>query len=923
MSKSLIKLIAINLVLVILFSLPVGIANAAGINITGYKKLNEGENSYVTHKSYFSPTSTNYYNIVVATPEWLKVYDADTGDEVTSIKSGNFSGVYLWGIEVGGVYPLEQGKNYVVDFNNNYELAVYVTNMNYKQVSTGESYIGKDTAYFKPNYSGYFHVVVSTPEELSLYEIGSDKKVKPLIEGNQCGYTFDHSSTTWTSGNVYYLEKGVPYIIDAFGEYNDVYISRPKYIQAPNIANESKAGVYYIATPESCSVYAYNATIMDKDGNAPSHDGNLYFLEGWEAHRETQEYLVKINKAETYGGQQVLAPGFVMGRAYYEDDFVVRMTSGGTYDLYDYLGDDDNVEVPNNFNGKPVTVVQSAAFSKRDFNSIVLPDSLETIKCEAFADVTNVNYLGIDEHTSVIEPNAFDTYNIKHIYFGNTQSYWGNICESNVNCTVHYEATYWDGYFTGYESEEKCYVTDYECDYCNNANFTRDLGDGTKHDTKIVNVIYNPNCNEEGYAYVKCKLCDIEFYKELPKSEHSFGITDSYVMASEATCKSKRINYVKCDNCTAVSDTLTIEVGEFADHKYETYVYNNDATCKADGTETSKCKWCDMTVTRTAVGSKSSHKFENYVSDNNATCKANATETSKCKWCEESDTREIANSKVAHKFGEYKSDNNATCCKDGTETAKCIWCEESDTREIANSKTSHKFGEYKADNNATCCKDGTETAKCIWCDVTDTKTVADSALGHTDSSKVFKDVKAGKWYTDAINYNYTHKYVSGVASNEFGLNVPVTRGMFITILARIAGADTSNNNVKTKFSDVASGKYYTAAIKWASETGVVNGITETTFEPNTAIQRQQLCVMIVNFSNLIALDLKPAESEIVFKDASSIAKYAKNAVKTAQMADIVNGYAVNGGFEFRPKNTATRAEAAQIIYKFHSDIMAK
>ena len=198
-----------------------------------------------------------------------------------------------------------------------------------------------------------------------------------------------------------------------------------------------------------------------------------------------------------------------------------------------------------------------------------------------------------------------------------------------------------------------------------------------------------------------------------------------------------------------------------------------------------------------------------------------------------------------------------------------------------------------------------------------------NALGFVDTSKVFKDVKSGKWYGDAIDYCYTYSFISGVANDEFGLNVPVTRGMFITILARIAGVDTTNNKVSTKFTDVESGKFYTAAIKWASENKIVNGITATTFEPNTPIQRQQLCVMIVNFAKHQSITLTEVESAISFTDANKIATWAKDAVKTAQMADIVNGYANGSGFDFKPKNTATRAEAAQILYKFHKDFVAK
>ena len=193
-----------------------------------------------------------------------------------------------------------------------------------------------------------------------------------------------------------------------------------------------------------------------------------------------------------------------------------------------------------------------------------------------------------------------------------------------------------------------------------------------------------------------------------------------------------------------------------------------------------------------------------------------------------------------------------------------------------------------------------------------------------DTSKVFTDIKAKKWYTNAVNYAYSYGFIAGVSDSEFGRDVPVTRGMFITVLARIAGVDTGKNanKVNTKFTDVSAGKYYTAAIKWASDNGVVNGLSATEFAPNAAIERQQLCTMIVNFAGFMKIDLKASANEMSFNDASAIRKYAKNAVKTCQMAGMVSGYENGGGMEFRPTATATRAEAAQILYKFHSGFVA-
>lgn len=195
-----------------------------------------------------------------------------------------------------------------------------------------------------------------------------------------------------------------------------------------------------------------------------------------------------------------------------------------------------------------------------------------------------------------------------------------------------------------------------------------------------------------------------------------------------------------------------------------------------------------------------------------------------------------------------------------------------------------------------------------------------------DTAKIFTDVKTGKWYKNAIDYTYNYGFIKGTTATKFDINASITRGMFITIIARIAGVNTStaaNKAAPKVFSDVATGKYYSAAIVWAKQNNIASGTSATTFAPNAAIARQELCVMISNFAKYMKITLTPTESAVTFADDAKIAKWAKAAVTACQQADIVNGYNEKGVTEFRPKNTATRAEAAQILYKFHKDYVVK
>ncbi len=275
----------------------------------------------------------------------------------------------------------------------------------------------------------------------------------------------------------------------------------------------------------------------------------------------------------------------------------------------------------------------------------------------------------------------------------------------------------------------------------------------------------------------------------------------------------------------------------------------------------------------------------------------------------------------------YVNDNNATCTAPATETGTCQ-CGKTVTRVIEGSELGHSFGEYVYNYDATFAHDGTKTAKCALCGIEDTVLAEGTmlTLEPQDTSKTFTDVKADKWYKQAIDYTYSYGLIAGMSKTEFGISKTVTRGMFVTILARIAGVDTSgtaNKNANQVFEDVKVGKYYSAAVEWAYNNKVVAGVDEKNFAPDAPIERQQLCVMIVNFAKFAKLNIIPAEDAIVFGDAFGFAKYSREAIGICQRADIINGYKTDGGFEFRAKDFATRAEAAQILYKFHSVFVTK
>ena len=173
----------------------------------------------------------------------------------------------------------------------------------------------------------------------------------------------------------------------------------------------------------------------------------------------------------------------------------------------------------------------------------------------------------------------------------------------------------------------------------------------------------------------------------------------------------------------------------------------------------------------------------------------------------------------------------------------------------------------------------------------------------------FKDVRDGSWYEEAVSYVSEAGFMTGTSKNTFSPNEEITRAMFVTILARFAKAEA--DNAVSAFDDVAPGKYYTAAVAWAAEKGIVFGADAHHFAPHKSITRQEICAMVARFVKVMGYQLPAAQSRS-FTDAARISAYAAKDVAYVASVGLASGY-TDG--TFRPRQTATRAEIATMIMR--------
>lgn len=179
-----------------------------------------------------------------------------------------------------------------------------------------------------------------------------------------------------------------------------------------------------------------------------------------------------------------------------------------------------------------------------------------------------------------------------------------------------------------------------------------------------------------------------------------------------------------------------------------------------------------------------------------------------------------------------------------------------------------------------------------------------------DSVKFFFDVKQDDWFYSDVIFVFDKKIMTGTSDSEFSPDNTLNRAMMITIVHRIDG--DSFVYEKDIFNDVEKNSWYENAVKWGFENKIVAGTSESTFAPMDSLTREQLCVMLYNYTKYIGAKTEFADISS-YSDGSTVSKWAKEAVSWVVQEKIITG---KGNNILAPKDGATRAEAAAVIRRY-------
>jgi len=184
----------------------------------------------------------------------------------------------------------------------------------------------------------------------------------------------------------------------------------------------------------------------------------------------------------------------------------------------------------------------------------------------------------------------------------------------------------------------------------------------------------------------------------------------------------------------------------------------------------------------------------------------------------------------------------------------------------------------------------------------------------TSTSLPFKDVPQKSWYASYVSDVYEKGIMEGKSATVFDPSSEVTRAEFVTIVSRIAEADTAGGReYLSSFTDVKKNAWYADAMGWGVKEGLVSGITKDRLAPNDPMPRSQLVTFIVRLSERLGVTL-PADGDAVksFSDVKKNAWYA-DSVEALRESGLING---DGTGKFKPDATSKRSEVAALISRF-------
>lgn len=441
------------------------------------------------------------------------------------------------------------------------------------------------------------------------------------------------------------------------------------------------------------------------------------------------------------------------------------------------------------------------------------------------------------------------------------------------------------------------------------------------HIAQFADTVVAPTCTEQGYTHHVCTVKDCPYD---PVDDTFVSATDHTWVKTQTnppTCTAQGTAFYKCSACGATRTEKIAALG----HDLSRCDLVPDATCTQPGRAVGTCARCGVKIDEVIPAKGHDYSYKS-ASSTEPTCTESGRYKGTCPVCGKDYNDTIP--ALGHDWGEWVTTIEPTYTTVGYRYHLCARCNTREGEDIPKLHT-HTWDAGVVTQKPTATEPGVKTFTCTICGETKTESIPATGVpdvcpgGPTCPGYAFRDMPVPTdWAHEGLDYCIYHGYIAGTSASTVSPNGVCTRAQLVSILYRVQGEPTTVkgyelSKLRAPFNDVPRGQWYTDAIWWAKLTGVVSGTSATTFDPEGEITREQLAVILYNYTKQFAPGSLTATGSLAgFPDAASVSSWARTEMAWAVGNGLISGTGSGSVAYLTPQGSATRAQVAAILMRF-------
>ena len=441
------------------------------------------------------------------------------------------------------------------------------------------------------------------------------------------------------------------------------------------------------------------------------------------------------------------------------------------------------------------------------------------------------------------------------------------------------------------------------------------------HIAQFEDTVVAPTCTEQGYTHHVCTVKDCPYD---PVDDTFVSATDHTWVKTQTnppTCTEQGTAFYKCSACGATRTEKIAALG----HDLSRCDLVPDATCTQPGRAVGTCARCGVKIDEVIPAKGHDYSYKS-ASSTEPTCTESGRYKGTCPVCGKDYNDTIP--ALGHDWGEWVTTIEPTYTTVGYRYHLCARCNTREGEDIPKLHT-HTWDAGVVTQKPTATEPGVKTFTCTICGETKTESIPATGVpdvcpgGPTCPGYAFRDMPVPTdWAHEGLDYCIYHGYIAGTSASTVSPNGVCTRAQLVSILYRVQGEPTTVkgyelSKLRAPFDDVPRGQWYTDAIWWAKLTGVVSGTSATTFDPEGEITREQLAVILYNYTKQFAPGSLTATGSLAgFPDAASVSSWARTEMAWAVGNGLISGTGSGSVAYLTPQGSATRAQVAAILMRF-------